>query len=606
MPKIYHIILLLLFASNLFAININDSSTDIDLLSHSEIFLDYDKNIDTGSIEQKAFTQNTSPVLGMGFIPDAALWIRFSIKNTSNKKVYKTIVYENPETENIRFFDADKVVLEGMWNMQDSRESIYPHFHISLDAHEQRTYYIRAYSKITTLIAKLRLYKEDDAIKADYTRKTFLFMFFASISILLIYNTMLLFFTRDKTYFYYSLYLSAVLVFESIYLGVAQLYFLSNELSQIITKATITYISMLVVPIVLFTQEFLETRRFRIHDTIFKSYLYAIPFLCVLSYDDMVLDQNIMLVFIPLGFTLISVSIIALFNGVKQAKFYILGWSVVIVSLLLSVIESYGYINISSRFTYMNEIAFTLEALLFSIALAHRIKILNEQKSELDAQLIRLQKDEKNKLQELVDEKTKSLQDSLEEKELLYKELNHRVKNNLAMTISLIKLQISKSKNTQTKHELNTTKNRIHSIAKLYENLNVSGVSNSASTKDYFEDIEDNIRLSFNKDINIKYNINTNLDAHKLIYCGLILNELLTNSFKYAFDEHTSGTIDISLIKENGFFVLEVKDNGSGFKDEEKDSLGLTIVKTLAQKQLFGDIEIDSQSGTKVTIRWEE
>lgn len=166
MPKIYHIILLLLFVSNLFAIDINDSSTDIDLLSHSEIFLDYDKNVDTGPIEPKAFTQNTSPVLGMGFIPDATLWIRFSIKNTSNKKVHKTIVYENPETENIRFFDADKVVLEGMWNMQDSRESIYPHFHISLDAHEQRTYYIRAYSQITTLIAKLRLYKEDDAYKS--------------------------------------------------------------------------------------------------------------------------------------------------------------------------------------------------------------------------------------------------------------------------------------------------------------------------------------------------------------------------------------------------------------------------------------------------------
>ncbi|WP_373069996.1 7TM diverse intracellular signaling domain-containing protein [Sulfurimonas sp.] len=606
MLKIIYILFSLLVATNLYAVNIDKYSTNIDILSKSKIYISNDLSSNKNVIKNKNFKENQKTILGFGFMPEKALWIKFSLKNTSNKVIEKTIVYENPETENIRFYDGEKTTLDGMWNMPITRETIYPTFKITLKPQEEREFYIRAYSKITTLIAKVKLYDNKDALKKDYQHKTFLFMFFASISILLIYNTMLLLFTKDRAYFYYTIYLIAVILFESIYLGVSQLYFLSNEISEVMTKATITYISMLVIPIVLFTQEFLDTSRFKTHNKIFKTYLYMIPFLCILSYDDMVLDQNIMLIFIPLGFALISVSIIALFRGVRQAKFYVLGWSVVIISLLLSVIESYGYINISTNITYMNEFAFTLEALLFSIALAHRIKILNEEKNILDAKLIAIQKDEKQKLQELVDEKTKNLKDSLDEKELLYRELNHRVKNNLAMTLSLIKLQISKSKDINTKYELSTTQNRISSIANLYENLNISKVASSESTQEYFHNIEHNIRLNFDKNISVQYDINTNLDSQKLIYCGLILNELLTNSFKYAFNDQQEGHITISLTKEDSFFILKVADNGSGFKYEQKDSLGLTIVKTLAEKQLFGTMNINSDNGTEVIIKWED
>lgn len=392
MLKILQILFLSLFISNLYAIDINESSSNIDILSKSEILIDSLESKDIADVLNKKFKNNDENILGLGFMPNKVLWIRFTLKNTSNKTIKKTIVYENQETEKLLFYDSDKVVLEGMWNMKSNRETIYPMFNISLEANEQKTYYLRAYSKITTLIAKVKLYTNSEAIKKDFKHKSYLFMFFASILILLIYNTMLLLFTKDKTYLCYTLYLVAVIIFESIYLGVAQLYLLSNELSEIVTKATITYISVLSVPIVMFTREFLDTQRFKKHDFILKSYLFAIPFLCVLSYDNIVLDQNIMLAFIPLGFVLISVGLFALFKGVKQAKFYVIGWSVVIISLLLSVIESYGYINISNTLTYMNEFAFTFEALLFSIALAHRIKILHEQKSDLDQQLIQFQK----------------------------------------------------------------------------------------------------------------------------------------------------------------------------------------------------------------------
>jgi len=86
------------------------------------------------------------------------------------------------------------------------------------------------------------------------------------------------------------------------------------------------------------------------------------------------------------------------------------------------------------------------------------------------------------------------------------------------------------------------------------------------------------------------------------MYSGLILNELLTNSFKYAFKE--SGTITITTLIKEGTCYLVVGDDGFGYEDKQTSSLGLTIIRTLAKKQLKGNVEIDSKHGTKTTISW--
>ena len=248
--------------------------------------------------------------------------------------------------------------------------------------------------------------------------------------------------------------------------------------------------------------------------------------------------------------------------------------------------------------------AFILEALLFSMALAHRINILSEEKSKLDKKLIYFQKEEQERLKTLVNQKTKDLTFALEEKNILYQELNHRVKNNLQMILSLIRLQISKTKSTDTKNELNITKNRINSISHLYEILYLQDNTSQIKTLKYFENIIENIRQNFNKEIQIVYKIEYNLDRDNLVYNGLILNELVTNSFKYAFKN--KGQIEISLYKKEKIIYMIIQDDGVGFEQSYNNSLGLIIVKTLVQKQLYGKIEIDSSSGTKTTISWKD
>ncbi len=90
------------------------------------------------------------------------------------------------------------------------------------------------------------------------------------------------------------------------------------------------------------------------------------------------------------------------------------------------------------------------------------------------------------------------------------------------------------------------------------------------------------------------------------IYCGLILNELITNSFKYAFP-NGNGTIEVSLKKEDSFYILFVGDDGIGYDSSKKvSSLGITLVNALAKKQLKGDIKVSSKDGVKVAVRWKE
>jgi two-component sensor histidine kinase len=253
---------------------------------------------------------------------------------------------------------------------------------------------------------------------------------------------------------------------------------------------------------------------------------------------------------------------------------------------------------------YLNEVAFILETLLFSIALAHRINLVNEAKQQADEKLIQFQKTEQKRLELLVSEQTQEIKSSLKEKEILYKELNHRIKNNIQIILSLLTLQIGNTHSSETKEELTFTKNRINSLLGLYDKLYLNAKKSDIHTKSYLNTITQTIQKSFNKPINITLSIEHNLHHTQLIYCGLIVNELVTNSFKYAFAN--TGSIRVILYKKANQVHLIVEDNGIGIQNNHQDSLGMVIVEALVYKQLLGTMEINSNGGTQVKIVWEE
>ncbi|MEA3354791.1 MAG: sensor histidine kinase [Campylobacterota bacterium] len=181
----------------------------------------------------------------------------------------------------------------------------------------------------------------------------------------------------------------------------------------------------------------------------------------------------------------------------------------------------------------------------------------------------------------------------------------NRVKNNMQFIISMYRLKLSGFMNKNLKTALNETEGSIQAMSATHEMLYDQNDLENIDSKKYLENLSERLSRSFDtSNIKIDLNIDTSLDIEKSIFIGIILNELFTNSFKYAFLDN-KGKIDISLKKTEGEFELIYKDNGIGFEKENiKDSFGIKLIETLVIDELKGQIKLDSSSGTFYKILW--
>lgn len=203
----------------------------------------------------------------------------------------------------------------------------------------------------------------------------------------------------------------------------------------------------------------------------------------------------------------------------------------------------------------------------------------------------------------------KVLKNAAAEKEALHRELLHRVKNSFALIKSLIYLERQRVDNESTNKILEELEHRVASLSQMYSLLNETGVSQQIELDYYLKQICQSLEKSFIEK-NQRISINTSFDKitvapKEASSIGLIINELLTNSLKYAFDENTEGVINISLQNLDTKAVLQVCDNGKGlpesFNLEGSSGMGLELVKMLTD-QLSGTLEITSKNGTTFKI----
>ena len=209
-----------------------------------------------------------------------------------------------------------------------------------------------------------------------------------------------------------------------------------------------------------------------------------------------------------------------------------------------------------------------------------------------------------------VEDRTIELTNSLKTKELLLKEIHHRVKNNLALTINFIKLQKFKIKDKNIIDALSNIENRVYTMALLHTKLYESKNLDSIDFNTYINQLINDIKSTFEENLEVIILLDIDeifLDVDQAMYCGLIINECIVNALKYAFIKN-KGRVEIIFKKTNIEYILEIKDNGKGlkknFKFEQLNSLGLNLVKSIANIQLNGNLEIKQNLGTHLIIRF--
>jgi two-component sensor histidine kinase/tetratricopeptide (TPR) repeat protein len=215
----------------------------------------------------------------------------------------------------------------------------------------------------------------------------------------------------------------------------------------------------------------------------------------------------------------------------------------------------------------------------------------------------------KQKTNELVSRKNGQLQHLLTEKEWLLKEIHHRVKNNFQTVMGLLGTQSDYLRNEVAIAAIADSQRRIHTMSLIHQRLYQTENLSAINMPDYIHELVDFLSDSFNTDNRIRFKLKTEpieLDLSQCIPLGLILNETITNAFKYAFPNGREGVISISLeAVSSNHLLLTIEDNGiglpAGFSQTKQNSMGINLIKGLSA-ELGAEFILAGQNGTKISI----
>ncbi len=213
-------------------------------------------------------------------------------------------------------------------------------------------------------------------------------------------------------------------------------------------------------------------------------------------------------------------------------------------------------------------------------------------------------------LKKQVRSQTRSLQQALEDKQLLMREIHHRVKNNLSMISGLLDLQIDTSSLNEVRDSLENSKSRIQSMALIHDKLYQTESYQSVRLDNYLQELVEAIHKTFSdkqNNVDLHFSLDPlEITIDKAVTCGLLVNELVVNAYKHAFDSAGQGKLKVKLEKHQDKATLIIADNGPGLPDDfgaGTDSLGAMLIDTFAT-QLEAELDINGENGSTFSFHF--
>ena len=244
----------------------------------------------------------------------------------------------------------------------------------------------------------------------------------------------------------------------------------------------------------------------------------------------------------------------------------------------------------------------------------HLEELIEGRTSELKGAMLAAQQLNAQLQQEIAERKVaeERIRLSLQDKEVLLREIHHRVKNNLQIITSLLSLQANRLEDGHSQEMFQESERRIQAMALIHEKLYETETLSRIDFSEYVTTIARELYAAYHSssgEIRLQVKVeDVNLTVSTAIPCGLIINELVSNALKYAFPAR-NGSIRVTMSRQTEeFYELRVSDDGVGmppeFRLDGADSLGLQLVKGLVEDQLDGSLSFHNSSGTTWSIRF--
>jgi two-component sensor histidine kinase len=574
--------------------------TPYHLLPHAEVFID-DINRSLHQIRNnKHFYPYKHEYVNIG-TQRRTVWITLRLKNDTDTPDSKAIVLTSPLIETAVLYDMNASLLQrkGTRYLDTSHHSLQPYFTVTLPPASVTTYYIRLHSHYTPLDTALILTDEKTFIRTDRQRQFQIILLIGFILALALYSFVLFFYTKDRAYAYYALYLLALIYQQMTYLGLTQIY-LPDWLNAVDLRIPVVKITLLIVTAALFAMHFLKIKKSEPLHRIYRAFIF-ISFIEMALLNLTALYNLDAVIFTGAAFITFNLvaGIIRYKQGFKEARFFVIGFTVVFFSYMLIIFDALGLTSIMQRFQSLLIYGTAFEALVLSLAFADRYLILRKEKAKLNRQIKEEYETREKRISQEVSRKTEALNRALHTKELLVREIHHRVKNNLQLILSILRLQRDESNEPRLDAALEDLEHRINAIAKSYEMLLTTDKLEDVDMGRYIRELIEDIRISYGDaydKVHITIDANITMPLKQAVYLGLVINELVTNAFKHAFKPHRTGELRIALHRKNKNIELIIEDSGGGYEHNKSDSLGLALIKTLIYQQLNGTMHYERKN----------
>ena len=513
--------------------------------------------------------QKHSNKFSLGYLKDT-IWIKVDLKNKSSKEDFILSLNEHfYEKANMHYFDKSenlwKTLKNGVFTPIKERniETSKLAFNFKIQQNSSQTIFVELKAKYP-YFGNIAVYSKDYFFASRILNiDSFFILQFGILLIIIIFNLFLWLSLKEKVYIYYVGYAFFALVYLINISGLLIYFDLQHYMYKLHFSA-----SLCIIFLSLFSIEYFEANKyfkasvFVIKILILLLFLFAFMMVAV-SYSPWNKFMNHIITLILI--TLIISSIKIYRKGQYFLKYYIFAISIYFSSVIIFILFVTGILEYNYFYRYAYSYFLSLEIIVFALILSNRYNIIKNEQIKTQNELISLQINQNKLLENEVEKKTLKLTKLVKERELLVKEVFHRVKNNFHVITAFLWFE---SKKDDNKHRFTELINRIKSMSLIHEYLCSSKDLIDINLKEYIDELVKTIIQTYSiPTLKINTNIeNINLEFENIMSLGVVVNEIISNSIKHHPKEKAI-ILDINCYKKSDSVILIIVDNGLGFDE---------------------------------------